>query len=99
MNYQGLTSHYWRQQRQRVEALRVSIGARSSVQPGRVVPDDDDIAIGTGRRPTLAVLFLASQYFPCAVRLRKENNRRISESSICSSPKWLKDCKRLRRNR
>lgn len=58
MVYDGLTSTYWRQQTQRVESLRVSINERSRIQTGRVVPDNDDLVIGSGRRLNLAVLFL-----------------------------------------
>lgn len=58
MDYDGLSYSYWRDQAQRVESLRVSINKRSHVQTGRVVPGNDDIVIGSGRRLSLAVLFL-----------------------------------------
>ena len=58
MDYECLTSSYWRQRAQRVESLRLSINERSRIQPGRVVPVSDDLVIGSGRRLNLAVLFL-----------------------------------------
>ena len=58
MDYEALTSSYWGQQIQRVESLRLSINDRSQIRPGRVVPENDDIVIGSGRRLNLAVLFL-----------------------------------------
>ena len=58
MDYDGLKSSYWTQQAQRVEALRRAINERSQVRPGRLIPDDGDVAIGSGRRLDLAVLFL-----------------------------------------
>ena len=58
MDYDGVTSIYWRQQTQRVESVRASINQRSRIQTGCVVPETDDIVIGSGSRLTLAVLFL-----------------------------------------
>ena len=43
---------------QRVESLRRAINERSQVRPGRVIPEGDDVAIGSGRRLNLAILFL-----------------------------------------
>jgi adenylate cyclase len=58
MNYEGLQACYWQQQIDRIEAVRQTIASANPNQPGRVVPDDDDIVIGEGRRLKLAVLFL-----------------------------------------
>lgn len=58
MDYNGLRSNYWQNQGERIAALRSKIVARSAALPGRVVPDDSDLAIGKGRRLHLAVMFL-----------------------------------------
>ena len=58
MDYEGLTASYWHQQVQRVESLRLAINDRSRIRPGLVVPENDDLVIGSGRRLNLAVLFL-----------------------------------------
>lgn len=58
MNYDGLQAHYWREQGERVERLRTRIVARSASSAGRVVPTDEDLVIGEGRRLHLAVMFL-----------------------------------------
>jgi class 3 adenylate cyclase len=58
MNYDGLQDSYWRDQAQRVAQLRDKINARAMAVPGRVVPGDEDLAIGEGRRLNVAVLFL-----------------------------------------
>ena len=58
MDYEGLETGYWTQQAQRVESLRLTINERSQVRPGRVIPEGDDVVIGSGRRLNLAVLFL-----------------------------------------
>ncbi|MEP6653197.1 MAG: adenylate/guanylate cyclase domain-containing protein [Myxococcales bacterium] len=58
MNYDGLTEGYWTNQRVRIERLHQKIVAREGSSAGRVVPDDEDLAIGDGRRLMLAVLFL-----------------------------------------
>ncbi len=58
MNYDGLERSYWGSQVQRVEQLRAKIAARAEVPVGRVIPDDTDLAIGTGRRLNLTVMFI-----------------------------------------
>jgi class 3 adenylate cyclase len=58
MNYDGLQTAYWQSQIARVGALRDKIAATDPTQPGRVVPDEEDLAIGQGRRLRMAVLFL-----------------------------------------
>src|SRR4051812_10828059 len=58
MNYDGLEATYWRKQIDRVEQLRSKIASRANSIPGRVVPDDTDLALGSGRRISATVLFL-----------------------------------------
>jgi adenylate cyclase len=58
MNYDGLDKAYWEAQIQRVVQLREKIVARATVPLGRVIPDDADLAIGTGRRLSLTVMFV-----------------------------------------
>ena len=57
-SYDGLPSEYWNRQIQRVAALRDRIRSRSSAAPGRVVPSETDLVIGTGRRLAAAVMFV-----------------------------------------
>lgn len=58
MKYDGLEQSYWGSQVERIERLRSKIAARASSPVGRVVPDDSDLAIGTGRRLNLTVMFI-----------------------------------------
>ncbi|MEQ1885530.1 MAG: adenylate/guanylate cyclase domain-containing protein [Bryobacteraceae bacterium] len=58
MNYDGLQTTYWNGQIARVEKLRARIGEFDGPSIGRVVPLDDDLAIGEGRRLSVAVMFL-----------------------------------------
>jgi adenylate cyclase len=58
MNYDGLTLNYFQQQIERIKNLREKIVARSESSPGRVIPGDEDLAIGEGRRLNMAVMFL-----------------------------------------
>jgi class 3 adenylate cyclase len=58
MNYEGLQACYWKSQIERVRKLRDKIANSEPSSVGRVVPDDEDLAIGTGRRLDVAVLFL-----------------------------------------
>jgi len=60
MNYDGLEQSYWTSQIERVESLRSKISARAAASApiGRVIPDDDDLVIGTGRRLMLTVMFI-----------------------------------------
>lgn len=58
MDYNGLQKSYWRSQAERVEELRKKISARPQVGEGRVVPDDEALSLGDGRRLKMAVMFL-----------------------------------------
>ena len=58
MNYDGLEQAYWDSQVQRIESLRAKIAARAATSSGRLIPDDTDLVIGTGRRLDLTVMFI-----------------------------------------
>jgi adenylate cyclase len=58
MNYEGLQQAYWQSQALRVETLRAKINARAAAPSGRVIPDDEDLVLGEGRRLKAAVMFL-----------------------------------------
>ena len=59
MDYERLTFPYLHEQTVRVEELREKIVERGNpVALGRVVPEDSDLAFGTGRRLDMAVMFL-----------------------------------------
>ena len=58
MNYGALKGTYWAEQATRVERLRQRIVTRSEAAPGTVIPDDEDLVIGTGRRLNATVIFL-----------------------------------------
>lgn len=58
MDYDGLSNTYWQEQFRRIEELRQKIIARPKVDDGRVVPEDDDLSIGDGRRLSMAVMFI-----------------------------------------
>jgi adenylate cyclase len=58
MNYNGLDRTYWTTQRERVESLRLKITQRPTVGDGLVVPEDDALSIGDGRRLWMAVMFI-----------------------------------------
>lgn len=58
MNCDGLPQAYWSEQIARVEKLRAKIAARPQVGNGNVVPDDDDLSLGQGRRLDMAVMFI-----------------------------------------
>ncbi len=58
MNYDGLSREYWETQRGRVEELRAKIAARPAAAFGRLVPEDDALTFGEGRRLPMAVMFL-----------------------------------------
>ena len=58
MNYEGLQDSYWKTQIARITALRERIAATVPSLPGRVVPEDEDLVIGQGRRLKMAVSFL-----------------------------------------
>ncbi len=57
MKYDGLERSYWEAQIERVEHLRQKITARAAATTGRAIPDDTDLAIGSGRRLQVTVLF------------------------------------------
>lgn len=59
MDFNGLKASYWKQQIQRVENVRQKIVERTdAVRQGRIIPDSDDLTIGTGRRLSAAVMFI-----------------------------------------
>jgi adenylate cyclase len=58
MNFDGLQGSYWNSQISRVAKLRERISTSTTTASGRVVPYDDDLAIGEGRRLQMAVMFL-----------------------------------------
>ena len=58
MNYDGLQKSYWQAQAERVEQLRQKISERPEVGSGQVVPDDESLTIGDGRRFQMAVMFV-----------------------------------------
>ena len=58
LNYDALEQVYWVEQKQRIESLRGKICARPTIGDGRVVPADDDLSIGDGRRLSMAVMFI-----------------------------------------
>jgi adenylate cyclase len=59
MDFDTLQRTYWDAQSSRVRELRDKINARAATSTsGRVVPENDDLAIGEGRRLQLAVMFL-----------------------------------------
>ena len=58
MNYDALDAAYWSAQQQRVEQLRKKIASRPKIGDGRIVPEDDSLSIGDGRRLSMAVMFI-----------------------------------------
>lgn len=59
MDYESLSDPNWTTQLQRVnEAVRRIVERSQLIAQGRTVPDDDSLAIGTGKRLPMAVLFL-----------------------------------------
>lgn len=58
MDYDGLQATYWQAQIERIAALRDKIASTDPMQLGRVVPENQDLIIGQGRRLKLATLFL-----------------------------------------
>lgn len=58
MDYDSLQSSYWQAQIDRIAAVRKRIAEVVPSQPGRVIPDSDDLVIGQGRRLKMAVAFL-----------------------------------------
>jgi adenylate cyclase len=58
LDYERLTSAYWQSQLDRLQRVLDDINERpTTAAPGRVVPDPDELAIGTGRQLQAAVLF------------------------------------------
>lgn len=58
MNYEALEAAYWIAQKERIESLRARISEKAYLGAGRTVPDDDSLAIGDGRRLSMAVMFI-----------------------------------------
>lgn len=58
MNYNALEAAYWSTQTERVKRLLATIAARPSIGDGRIVPDDDSLCIGTGKRLKMAIMFI-----------------------------------------
>lgn len=58
MRYDGLSQDYWNEQIARVEQLRSKIANREATLPGRVVPDAEDLVLGTGRRLDATIMFI-----------------------------------------
>ncbi len=58
MRYDGLTQDYWQSRKERIDDTVRSINARARAPQGRVIPEDDDLVIGAGRRLPVAVMFL-----------------------------------------
>jgi class 3 adenylate cyclase len=59
MDYDSLSLTYWQEQIARIVEARRRIAERTSwVEEGRIVPGDEDLIIGTGRRLDMAVMFL-----------------------------------------
>jgi adenylate cyclase len=58
VDYEKLTAAHWQSQVERLERVLDRIRARpTTVSPGRVVPDPDELAIGTGRQLKAAIMF------------------------------------------
>ena len=59
MNYDSLKRRYWESEERRVMALRDRIRQREdALAAGRVIPDGNDLALGRGRRVSMAVMFI-----------------------------------------
>jgi hypothetical protein len=58
MNYDCLTQTYWSDQIERVREVLEKINGQGQVAlPGRVVPGQDDLVLGTGRTLKAAIMF------------------------------------------
>ena len=80
MNYDGLERSYWETQTRRIEQSRRKIAARADAPAGRVIPDDTDLAIGSGRRLQATVVFIDISNFssrPSATQEEQEMILRI----------------------
>jgi adenylate cyclase len=58
VDYYGLPSNYWTRQIERIENLRQRISAREQIGSGRVIPEDAGLAIGDGKRMSMAIMFI-----------------------------------------
>ena len=58
MDFNGLQTIYWQQQIARVDRVREQVAARLNITAGRTIPDSSDLAIATGRRLSVAIMFL-----------------------------------------
>jgi adenylate cyclase len=58
VEYDHLEAAYWQAQIERVERLRQKITSRAITPVGRIIPDDEDLTIGTGRRLNVTVMFI-----------------------------------------
>lgn len=61
MDYDKLSPTYFAEQQQKISRLQSQISARdlaSALSLGRVVPEEHDLALGTGRRLNMAVMFV-----------------------------------------
>jgi adenylate cyclase len=58
LNYDALDTSYWAAQKDRIEQLRKNIASRPKIGDGRVVPEDESLSIGDGRRLSMAVMYL-----------------------------------------
>lgn len=58
LNYDALEQAYWEAQKLRIESLRDKINRRPKIDDGRIVPADDNLSIGDGRRLSMAVMFI-----------------------------------------
>jgi class 3 adenylate cyclase len=58
LDYERLTAAYWQSQIDRLQRVLDTINGRAvPAAPGRVIPEPDELAIGTGRQLSAAVLF------------------------------------------
>ena len=59
MNYDQLTMSYWNSQIDRVSKAITKINQRQGQLPsGKVVPDEENLVIGSGRRMKVAIMFI-----------------------------------------
>jgi class 3 adenylate cyclase len=58
MNYDQLERTYWQNQAQRIGRILGRVNELGSVSSGRVIPSEEDLLLGEGRRLSLAVMFL-----------------------------------------
>ena len=80
MNYDCLERSYWDAQIQRVERLRQRIATRAKLSAGQVIPGDEDLVIGSGRRLQATVVFVDISNFssrPSATQEEQELMLRI----------------------